>query len=689
MNIMMTFLILCYVFTSSLLAEEKTSYVSGQLIVKFRQGVMETTDKTIDLSHSKLDVLNKTNNLISMKKIFSKTFSNNSVNKKFPVRYSRTRSDLSDKTSLFSFDSIFLLEFPADSDLISLAKIYRSQEMVVYAEPNYKVSCAMEPNDYHFSQQWALGKIKADKAWNITTGSSGVLIAVLDSGVDLSHEDLKSRIFRNHKEKKNGLDDDNDGFVDNLRGVNFIDSNNDITDRFGHGTFVTGIIVANSLNKIGIAGVDWYASVIPVKVISDDGEGDVVSLSRGIYYALNKGADIINLSITSKNSILLKDLIDYATSCGCVVVVAAGNNNSEKLDFPAGYENVLTVASCNRDDGKSEFSNYGEKVDVVAPGEDIISLRADKSIMPVSDGFNEMYTKSSGTSISCAYVSGMVSLMLSVNPKLNVDEIKSIVKNTSTKNDKMRLGLINVYQAVIESEFSADGLVELLFADDIKSQQLSISKIKKRGAFASSLLIDKLSDSDVQLSVGDRGILYHVLGILKSNRAVPLLIESLKTERNSYLRRNIIDALGKIGDPRAIDVLSGLLSDENDGIRARVVKAMGNIGTRNVNEILALKLDDPAEIVLSEVARALTKNDYKDGIPIFLDKIEDNFLSQPIKNDFIFAIGELGDRNVLSRLYSYRSGFYNQKPKESIARHEWKETLNYIDESIEKIEDKE
>ena len=234
------------------------------------------------------------------------------------------------------------------------------------------------PNDPDYGQQWALSKINAPAAWNVTTGTVTITIAILDTGIDLGHPDLATKIWTNPGEiPANGLDDDRNGKIDDVHGWHFFHSgaeNAFVQDDNGHGTHVAGIAAAAMNNGIGVAGVAWRAQIMPVKVLDEYGSGWLSDVAAGIVYASDQGAKIINVSLGgSALSQTLCDAVAYASqTTGALVVAAAGNTGGAVL-YPAACDHVPAVAATDRADQRAYFSNLGPQVDLAAPSVDIYS----------------------------------------------------------------------------------------------------------------------------------------------------------------------------------------------------------------------------------------------------------------------------------------------------------------------------
>lgn len=273
---------------------------------------------------------------------------------------------------------------------------------VEYAELNYIAYAQETPNDPYYSLQWGLDKINAPAAWDVTHGSSSLIIAIVDTGIDGTHPDLSARV---------------------LAGYNFVSSEpipaHTNSDDNGHGTHVAGIASAVTNNGLGVAGMAWEARMMPVKVLDPGGYGSYLGVAQGIKYAADKGAKIINLSLGGPaDSITLKDGVDYAYSKGCLLVAAAGNGGTTPLLYPAQYANVMGVGNTDWYDQRYS-SNYGDGLSVMAPGTSIYST------VPGSYGYK------SGTSMSTPFVSGLAALVWSACSDMLRDEVRQLIEQNA------------------------------------------------------------------------------------------------------------------------------------------------------------------------------------------------------------------------------------------------------------------
>jgi subtilisin family serine protease len=311
--------------------------------------------------------------------------------RKDPVQPERGVLPLS-RIQTFQKSGISRVKVPEDMTVDQAVADYNARPDVVYAEPNYRYRLQALPDDPQMHRLWALvnhgqtihglratvdADLDAEQAWDLSTGSSDVIVAVVDSGVDIEHPDLSGNIWTNPDEIVNGIDDDGNGYIDDVHGWDFTTHTNDPVDTHGHGTRVAGIIGAVGNNAIGISGVCWKVSIMPLRFISAADYGTVANAIDAIEYADAKGASVINLSWGGPDySQALKDAIDAA---GALVVCAAGNQGRDLAlspNYPASYDsaNILSVGASNMNDAPAWFTNYSDHwVDVAAPGTDILS----------------------------------------------------------------------------------------------------------------------------------------------------------------------------------------------------------------------------------------------------------------------------------------------------------------------------
>jgi subtilisin family serine protease len=348
-------------------------------------------------------------------------------------------------------EHIYIIRFPKATSISIVVDEYIKTGEMEYAEPDYHgKGCgagAIHPNDTYYSRQWGLyndgtfslspAKAGADmdmeNAWGIQQGNSNIVVGIIDSGTKLDHPEFSGRIWTNSLEiANNGLDDDNNGRIDDVNGWDFANNDNNPTDDLGHGTNVTGIIGANGNNSTGFAGVDWNCKLMILKGLNSNNFGYYSWWADAIYYAVDNGAKIINMSLAgSGNSITLQNAVNYALANNVSVIAAMGNENSSTLNYPAAYPGVIAVGSTDPDDHRSNpffwsatsGSNYGSHISVVAPGNYIYGLNYQSNT-----SYDYYY---GGTSQATPPVTGLSALLLAGNSSLKPAQVKSIIEITA------------------------------------------------------------------------------------------------------------------------------------------------------------------------------------------------------------------------------------------------------------------
>jgi subtilisin family serine protease len=350
---------------------------------------------------------------------------------------------------------VYQVKIPAYTSVEEMVYALSQNPDVEYAEPNYKTRLADTPNDSLFIYQYYLynsgqnidigqptgeqlksgADIKATAAWKETKGSSDILIAIVDTGVDLLHPDLQDKIYSG--------------------GRDFINDDFDATDDHWHGTMVASIAAAETNNREGIAGVAWNSKILPVKVMDENGDGYYYELISGIVWAADNGASVISLSLGGDvDSDSLRNALKYAYDKGVIVVAAAGNDSSSVL-YPAAYDAYcLAVAATDYRDERKAWSNFGPQVDVAAPGELIVGAVPTWSAPP--DYLP--YAVGSGTSFSTPQVAGLAALIKGLKPWLSVDQIMDVIRYSaddvnssehSGQDNYIGFGRINMEKALV------------------------------------------------------------------------------------------------------------------------------------------------------------------------------------------------------------------------------------------------
>lgn len=342
----------------------------------------------------------------------------------------------------------YILELNSNKSMEELINLYKKTDLFEYVEPNFighGHGFQTTPNDTNFNRQWSHyndgtfslsnsssdADIDTDLAWDITQGDPNLVVAILDSGAKLDHPEFSSRVWQNTNESGDGTDTDSNSYVDDINGWDFVNNDNDPTDDHGHGTNVAGIALASGNNNIGYAGVNWNSKIMVCKILDENNSGLYSWWAEAIYYAVNNGASVINMSVGGNgSSTLLENAINYAYDNNVPVVVSTGNQNSA-IQYPAKYTNAFAIGSTNSDDTRSvpffwsstSGSNYGPELDFVAPGNYIYGLSYSSN-----SNYNSYW---GGTSQAAPHVAGLISLLLSVNPNLTITEIRTILEQSS------------------------------------------------------------------------------------------------------------------------------------------------------------------------------------------------------------------------------------------------------------------
>ncbi|MGG1600093.1 S8 family peptidase [Paenibacillus naphthalenovorans] len=314
---------------------------------------------------------------------------------------------------------------------------YFKQWNIEYAEPHFLYltnqteinnpeteATVFTPNDSLYQRyQWNLPQIETEAGWSITRGSQDVVVAVVDTGVDINHPDLSKQL---------------------VSGYNVVNPESQPMDDVGHGTHVAGVVGALVNNNLGVAGMSWYNRIMPIKVLDKSGAGSTYAVAQGIIWATDHGAKVINMSLGNyADSQFLHDAIKYAFDRDVVLIAASGNDNTEQPGYPAAYPEVFAVAAVDARKSKASFSNYGDYIDAAAPGVSIAST------YPQSQ-----YAALSGTSMASPHVTALAALIRSVNPNLKNTEVMQLIRDTATdlgtsgKDKYFGHGLIDVVAAL-------------------------------------------------------------------------------------------------------------------------------------------------------------------------------------------------------------------------------------------------
>ncbi len=398
--------------------------IPGEYIVKFKKGVSRTAQQD---AIAGIDAVSVKENqvyaahLIRHSKITPKALA---AAKNKPAELKQMETDLT------GFGSAMTNLAVSKSDLIE------------YIEPNRAVhalgSGTSTPNDPYFANQWSLNKIIAPSAWPIEAGEKSVIVAVVDSGVDYTHNDLSANYLPGGYDF---VDDDNDPYpaadgVDN-------NQNGRVDEGVNHATHVAGIIAAVANNSMGIAGIA-KVNILSERVLNSDGEGTSFDVAAGIDHAVAHGAKIINLSLGGGGTSLERDACQNAWDNGCIIIAAAGNDYGGSVNYPAAYPTAIAVSATDSEDKLAGFSSVGPEVELSAPGVSILSAIKDNQ-----------YETESGTSMAAPHVAGVAALVWSINPKLTNGEVRKALQDSADdlgvpgRDDNFGYGRVNAYKAVL------------------------------------------------------------------------------------------------------------------------------------------------------------------------------------------------------------------------------------------------
>ena len=498
------------------------------------------------------------------------------------------------------------------ADLEKALERYRSSPAVEYAGPNHVLRIAAQrwPNDpillygwdyldlgFIILYQWGLyndgsgsgfgpgglprADIKAPEAWAVETGRPDVVIAVLDTGIDYTHPDLAGKVWTNLREiPANGIDDDANGFVDDWRGWDFANSDNDPWDdheesgmAVRHGTFVSAIAAASTNDGVGMAGVSWGSPVMALKVMDSSGYGLEDDAAAAVVYAADNGAKIINMSLTGEDVPALRTAIQYARQKGCLVVAASGNSGTSADTYPASYPEVLAVGATNEYDQRCTAadwgqggSNYGSYLDVMAPGNNILSATS----MMEPQGYFVL----PGTSAAAPFVAGVAALVWSRYPDWTAQQVFNQIVRTcddlGTAGWDMFTGWgrVNAYRALTETLQNAGGIAAV-------KEMLSGTSVALRGVVLSTSSGEIPGRLYVQEPDRSSGILLHYQGSVPSGLQSGDVVELFGTVGQVSGERAILGAqvtkTGTTAEPRPLAMTNRALGGSQMGRQQGVV----------------------------------------------------------------------------------------------------------------------
>ena len=547
--------------------KEASQYTPGEVIIKLKeeeetQTLFNQRYSTRKANHeNKLSRLKTRYRLGNEKPVFKrlhkqleiKNFSQNQLRAENRSKFLKQHSMAFEPIKQTDLLPIYTLK--TEEDILDICEQLNQDPDIEYAQPNYIYHVQMEPDDFYYhsfgswgqpyDDLWGIKKIQCEDAWDISQGE-GVVVAVIDSGIDYNHPDLWDNIWVNPEvitdvngDNKINLDDcDLNGngmiepneIVDHMFGWDFVYGDNDPMDGLGHGTHCSGTIAAVGNNEIGVIGVAPQAKIMAVKGLSDIGGGTSEGLAACIRYAGDMGARILSnswgYSGPHPSDPTLEEAIDYAyDEKSCLVVFAAGNSNRDVSFFsPQNYSKTISVAATTQNDDKCIFSNYGSLVDVSAPGggylnelgngkEDIYNILStmpddstiagDRPNLKISDG----YWRIAGTSMACPHVAGLAALILSENPGLSNPTVRQIIRASCDDIGRGDIGFgrINAYRALSPTILDDGGALQFTsasYAVDETAESITIM-VKRMGKIGGAVTVDYTTSDGTAIAGAD------------------------------------------------------------------------------------------------------------------------------------------------------------------------------------------
>lgn len=449
-------------------------------------------------------------------------------------------------------ERIIEVRFESGADISPIATLFRADDEIEWVAFNnhYSTVQALDepytPNDSLYPEAWWLDKISAGLAWDITRGDPNVLIGIIDTGVDHEHRDLRDNIWRNPNEiPENGIDDDDNGFIDDVIGWDFVDApslpsggdflvrDNDPMDDFGHGTYVAGCAAASSDNLHCYPSIGFNCRIMPLRAGNANGTLEEDDIAAAVLYGAANGAAVINMSFGDVvASPLLREVIQVAFRAGVVLVASAGNASNNGIHYPSGFAEVISVGATDFLDRRAGFSNLGPSVDIMAPGAEIRST--------ILGGGCGSWIFPSGTSYASPLVAGLAGLMLSVNHNLTPDDVLDILRssaddiNTIGWDSLTVNGRINARRAVEAAAFGADAVARIFLpvTDSGVRGNFAVVGDAKGTAFSDYLLEYGLGENPTSWTLvtsGNRRVQNDTLGLIQAPATDTVLVIRLTT----------------------------------------------------------------------------------------------------------------------------------------------------------------
>ena len=451
-------------------------YVPGEIIVKLKSNApalvlkSEVMKTGKDLSKSAVTYANLASNSIpnSISKL-NKQYAIREIEKVFKNQNTaRVVKSKSGETISFDFSKVYVIRLEQKQAVENIISDLKNSPDFEYVELNNVYTIDSLPDDPYYTDsypnnipnrdpnwnpphdyQWNIKTTNSSENWN--TDTSSIVVAVIDTGVDVTHPDLGNVWVNENEIPDDGIDNDTNGCIDDIHGCKCVTGcyEGNIADDNNHGTHVAGVISAKTNNSVGLAGVTHNTKIMAVKTMGANGTGDSSYIAEGVLYAANNDATVINMSLGGSYSITLKQSLDYADSLGVILVVSAGNGNNYSYSyFPASYRKAITVAAVDEELNKVKYSNYGPNVDIAAPGggkpcwyetkpsycSNILSLKSSQNTNDPEYTVGGQYLRMSGTSMATPHVAGLVAYLLATQPDLTLSGIENYFRFNSIRN---------------------------------------------------------------------------------------------------------------------------------------------------------------------------------------------------------------------------------------------------------------
>jgi thermitase len=482
-----------------------------------------------------------------------------------------------------------------------------------YIEPNMKFKADFVPNDPYWSMQWGPQKIEADYAWNNTRGNASVLVAVIDTGIDWHHPDLVANYVP--------------------LGYDWVNNDTDPMDDYGHGTHCAGIIAAVLNNSIGVAGLA-QVRIMAEKALDQLGSGSEDNLANAIVHAVDQGANILSLSWGGYGeSTLIHEAVEYAYDHGVLVIAAVGNDVTECKHYPAAYEEVVAVTATNDSDNPASFTNFGDWVEVAAPGVDIYSTMPTYHVTMNAYGFPMNYSYMSGTSMACPLVAGVAALIWSQFPNMTRDQVRARLRYTADDlgnpgfDEHYGYGRVNarsaVEQALPEHDvallyWKAPSVLKPFDTATINSTLLSFGPNKESNMTVQLLVNGSVADSEIvdYLASGASTTVSCIWSPTAEGKYnLTLYVASVEGEtltENNFLSKYVIVRYSRIMVPSDFPAIQKAMNEASAGYTIQVAS-----GTYHEHVVV----DKPLEVIGENVTTTVIDGD---GVGVVVAAIEDN-----------------------------------------------------------------